>query len=209
MRFWKRSGPKPERDDTSRMIAADPLVERNVMAGRAEPPKMGPELDPDEACGEMRAELRIGRGYPGRYQRARLALFVLRKFHDPGMAASCILMPSSHGEYLRAKDSAFINRCNIYDFYKAAERYLRQYERGGRPEELRCFCEHFLKVERFERLHSRKDMSDSDERRLAQDRLGYLRALNGRLDRMMQSGRLDSIGLEAAMERAGRFLPPL
>ncbi len=179
------------------------------MAERKEPPGRRPELDPDEACGEMRAELRIGMGYPGRYQRARLALFVLRRFHDPGMAASCILSPSSHGDYLRSKDSAFINRCNIYDFYKAAERYLRQYAKSSDPQELRCFCEHFLKVERFERLHASKTMSDSDERRLAQDRLGYLRALNCRMDGMMQSGRMDRMELEAAMEHAGRFLPPL
>ncbi len=171
-------------------------------------PAGGPELKPEEACGEMRAELRIGRGYPGRFQRARLALFVLRRFHDPGMAVSCVLPPSSHGEYLKAKDSAFINRCNMYDFYKAAERYLRQYAKSSDPQELRCFCEHFLKVERFERLHARKTMSDSDERRLANDRLDYLRALNGRLDGMMRSGRLDGMELEAAMEHAGRFLPP-
>ncbi len=209
MRFWKSRSPKPGRDDAARTIAANPLVERTVVAEQNEASGRRQELNPEEACGEMRAELRIGRGYPGRYQRARLALFVLRKFHDPGMAASCILTPSSHGEYLKSKDSAFINRCNIYDFYKAADRYLRQYERSGGPEELRCFCEHFLKVERFERLHSRKDMSDSDERRLAQDRLGYLRALNGMLDRMMQAGRLDRIELEAAMEHAGRFLPSL
>lgn len=204
MKFWKRNTPKPEREDAARAFAADPLVERAGMAGPTE--AAGSELKPEEACGELRGGLFLGKAYPGLFQRARLALFVLRKFRDPGMAAASFIPPSRHGGFLKAKDSAFINRCNLYDFYKAAERYLGQYAKSNNPQELRCFCEYFLKVERFERLHARKEMSGPDERRLALDRLGYLRALDGMLDGMIQSGRLDRTKAEAAMEHAGRFL---
>ena len=190
MRFWRRDGPKPE--GASREIRKEPLCER--------------ELRPEEACGEMRAEIILGKGYPGAFQRARLAFFVMRKFHDPAMAAASFIPPGRHGAFLKEKDSAFINRCNLYDFYKAAERYLAEYSKDRNPGALRCFCEHFLKVERYERLHAPRSMSEADERRLAQDRLRYLRALNGRLGTEVEEGRIARLEVEVAMARSGRYL---
>lgn len=181
----------------ARRIKAEPFYE---LVPKEEPK----DLNPEDACGEMRKELEPERACPGAYQRARLALFILRKFGDPLMAAASLIPPSRHGEFLKAKDSALINRCNLYDFYKAAERYLHQYAKDAQPDELRCFCEHFLKVERYG-LHARKTMSDSDERRLARDRLRYLRALNGMLDEEVGSGRMDRLEIEAAMGGAGGF----
>ncbi len=174
-----------------------------LLEGHVAPRQGGAEPRAEDLHGELQPQPAPGDGRPGLGQRLALAFFTLRKFHDPLMAAACLIGEERWG-FLRGKGKAFISRCNLYDFFLSAERHLDAYEAGGSPEDLRCFSENFVKIEKFAFLHPRS-LSASDERRLMGDRSAYLRRLNSRLDERVDEGRMERQELDCMLERSRRL----